>query len=63
MSKIIVEIDEAGETTVKVEGHAGPGCQKLSEAIEKALGSVTGDVKTREFTQAAKQTNQAKANQ
>jgi hypothetical protein len=63
MQQVIVEIDEQGATEVKVTGVAGKGCQKLSEAIEKSLGSVVADQKTPEFFQQAKQGQQAKAGQ
>lgn len=63
MSKpeIIITIADGGATELKVEGCAGPSCKQLSEAIEKALGSVTNDTKTGEFHQAAKQGQQAQA--
>ena len=61
MQKIILEIDETGATELKVVGHAGPGCQKLSEGISQALGSTVSDRKTSEFHANAKQGQQAKA--
>jgi hypothetical protein len=44
-----------------VKGFAGKGCHALTAAIESALGTVTGDVKTPEYHQQAKQGQQAKA--
>ena len=51
MAKITITIprDPSKGTSIKVEGHSGPGCQKLTEAIEAALGVTTGDVQTEEF--------------
>ena len=46
---------------MKVTGAAGASCKTLTEGIEKALGTVTKDVKTAEFVQAASQGNQQKA--
>ena len=64
-AKIIIDIAEGGATEIKVEGHRGPGCKQLTEAIEKALGETVKDTKTGEFFQnaAAKAGNQAKAGQ
>lgn len=58
---INIEIEKGGATTIKVVGHAGPGCKNLTKAIEESLGTVTADVKTPEFSQQAKQSAQAKA--
>ena len=51
MAKITITIprDPSKGTSIKVEGHSGPGCQKLTEAIEASLGATTGDVQTEEF--------------
>jgi uncharacterized protein GlcG (DUF336 family) len=61
MPQITINIADGGATEIKVTGHAGPGCKQLTEAIEKALGTVTSDTKTAEFHQAAKQGQQAAA--
>ena len=61
MQRIIIDIADGGATQIKVEGCAGPGCQKLTEAIEQALGTVTSDQKTPEYHMAAKQSQQAQA--
>lgn len=58
---ITITIADGGGTEIKVEGHAGPGCKQLTEAIEKALGTVTSDTKTHEFHQFAKQGQQTQA--
>jgi hypothetical protein len=54
MSKIIVNLprDPNKEVTIQVEGHVGPGCQKLTRAIEQGLGATTNDAQTDEFYQA-----------
>jgi Tfp pilus assembly protein PilZ len=46
---ITVSRDPAKPTTIKVEGHNGPGCQKLTEAVEAALGTTVSDTQTEEF--------------
>jgi hypothetical protein len=56
---VIVTVGEDGNTTVKVEGCAGPSCKKVSEAIEKALGSVSSDVPTHEMRQSVGVTKKA----
>jgi hypothetical protein len=63
MQQVIIEIDETGKAELSVQGCAGPGCQKLSEGISKALGSTVSDVKTPEFHRSATQGQQAKAGQ
>jgi hypothetical protein len=55
MQQVIVTVDEMGEITVESKGVIGSGCKALTEAIEKALGETTGDVKKPEFYQQAKQ--------
>jgi hypothetical protein len=49
--KIIVLIDEEGSSEVTVKGHRGPGCQKLTEALERDLGAATSDRRTAEYEQ------------
>jgi hypothetical protein len=61
MAKLTINIADGGATEIKVEGHAGPGCKQLTEAIEKALGSTTSSTKTPEFHMAGKQGQQAQA--
>ncbi len=61
--KLNITIDLGGQTEIKVEGVAGPGCSNLTKQIEAALGTVTSDKKTPEFHQQSKQTQQAKAGQ
>ena len=51
MEQIIVTIDTAAEVQVEVKGHSGPGCQKLTQDLEKALGETTKDSKTHEYHQ------------
>jgi len=61
MTNILIDIDLGGATEIKVQGCPGPSCKQLTEAIEKALGTVTSDVKTPEYHHAAKQGQQAQA--
>lgn len=53
METVIVEISETGVVKVEAQGVRGQGCAKLTEAIEKAIGSTTCDVKKPEYHQAA----------
>lgn len=46
MATVNVIIDETGQTTLSVEGCAGPSCKDLTRAIEQALGAVTADTPT-----------------
>ena len=46
---ILVTIDPTGETTVSVQGAAGPSCQDLTRALEAALGATTKDARTPEY--------------
>lgn len=47
--RIVIEIDEEGNPTIKVEGVAGISCKSLTKGLEKALGKVTEDKKTADF--------------
>jgi hypothetical protein len=46
---ILVTIGPTGETTVSVQGGAGPSCQDLTRALEVALGTTTRDTPTPEY--------------
>jgi hypothetical protein len=46
---ILVTINPTGETTVSVQGAAGPSCQDLTRALEAALGTTTHDAPTPEY--------------
>ncbi len=59
--QIIIEINAEGESRIEVKGHAGSGCQKLTEQIEKALGETTQDTKTHEYHQRASQATRQSA--
>ncbi len=49
MQEIIIEVGPSGDVTVGVKGVAGPDCQKLTEAIEDAVGDVMKRTKTAEY--------------
>ena len=55
MERVIITIDQNGNATAKAEGHPGPGCKNLTKAVEKALGNVTSDKHTSEYTEEAKE--------
>lgn len=59
MQQVIVTVDETGEVKVEARGVKGSGCKALTAAIERAIGDVTGDRKTPEFTQQAPQQRKA----
>ena len=46
---ILVTIGPTGETTVSVQGGAGPSCQDLTRHLEAALGTTTRDTPTPEY--------------
>jgi hypothetical protein len=46
---ILVTIGPTGETTVSVQGTAGPSCQELTRPLEAALGTTTRDTPTPEY--------------
>lgn len=58
--KIIVTVDANGDTTIRAEGYTGRACIDATHHFEYALGRVTKDEKTREFsqTQQARTVNQ-----
>lgn len=53
MAKITMTFsrDPKKGTTIAVEGHPGPGCQKLTEEIERRLGQIVSDTPTEELYQ------------
>jgi hypothetical protein len=65
MSKqqVIVEASPDGTVTVETVGVKGPACEKLSEAIEAAIGSQTSNTRKPEFHQQATAVQPAQATQ
>lgn len=49
--KIILEIDEAGNPTISVQGMKGPGCKALTKPLEDIYGRVVSSKKTAEYHQ------------
>lgn len=49
--EITITITPEGETEVSVAGVKGQGCKALTDALEKALGTVVSDRTTDEFNQ------------
>lgn len=41
MAEFFIDIEPNGDVTVDGGDHTGPECEKLTEAIEQALGVVT----------------------
>ena len=62
MAQVIVNVSPDGTVTVEAKDVRGSGCKALTEAIEKALGETTTDVKQPEFFQQAQQGVGVKAN-
>jgi hypothetical protein len=60
-----VEIDVNGKVVIQTAGFQGASCLQATKTLEAVLGTVTEDAKTREFHQAAgqSQSQQAKAGQ
>jgi len=46
---ILLTIGPTGETTVSVQGTAGPSCQDLTRALEATLGTTAHDAPTPEY--------------
>lgn len=60
MTKVEVEIDLDGTTTVRVNGLAGPACEKLTKELIASLGTVVKTERTKEFYATSKQTQSTK---
>ena len=55
-----ITVEEDGTTKIEVKGCTGRQCADLTRDLERALGTVTADVKKPEYFQQQKQTQQAK---
>lgn len=53
MEQVTIKVDSEGNATIGVTGHAGPGCQDLTKALEDAMGTVRSDDRTPEYNQLA----------
>lgn len=49
MESVEITIDKQGKVVVEVNGCVGTGCKAITEGIEKALGTVTGDDLKQEY--------------
>ena len=50
MPEIEIEINlDTGEMDTKIEGIAGPACEKTAEAIKQVFGKPARDVKTSDY--------------
>lgn len=47
--EIVIEIEDGGAVKITVNGCTGPSCKLLTDKIEKALGTVTEDRKTKDY--------------
>lgn len=56
MQEIVVTVSKDGSTKISVNGVSGPGCQKLSESIEKSLGKTVTTELTSEYYQESEKT-------
>lgn len=65
MSKqqVIVTAAPDGSVVVETVGVVGPACEKLSEAIEKAIGSATSNQRKPEYNRQVKAAQPAAASQ
>ena len=51
MENLLITIDADGNTKIEVRGIKGKSCKDVTKAIETALGKVTSDKNTQEFSQ------------
>lgn len=60
MKSMIIDVKPNGEIEVKPQGYAGPECISASRDIERDLGEVQSQYKTKDFRkEPAKQERQA----
>ena len=59
---VIVTIDKDGKVEVEVRGGKGEGCEAITEALEKALGSTVSKRQTHEHKQKTTGTNKQSLN-
>ena len=52
--EIIVSFDDNGEAVITVNGVKGKSCKDVTKFLEKELGEVTSDKKTKEFYEVEK---------
>ena len=49
MAELIITINEVGETSLEVMGASGSGCRKVTENLEKALGTIVASARKPEY--------------
>ena len=54
MNTITVTVTADADVSVSVSGCPGPGCQKLTADLERALGRISADERTAEYHQQPK---------
>ena len=57
MPTIDVLIDEQGNVSIDAIGFSGQSCEKMTAALEHALGKLKSRTKKREYHNVGKQTN------
>lgn len=60
MATVMMDFDENDNPVISVEGVKGRACKELTADLERRLGKVTKEEKTREYTE-AKATSEAKS--
>lgn len=53
MEQVVITIGDGGATKVEAKGFKGQGCKAATEALEKAIGTTTGDTLKPEYHQTA----------
>lgn len=53
MAELIITINEVGETSLEVTGASGSGCRKVTENLEKALGTIVASARKPEYNDCA----------
>jgi hypothetical protein len=49
--RLVITVAPSGETTLRTEGFTGSACQRASQAMERALGTLRTEQLTQDFYQ------------